>query len=185
MEAPITILCEVRDPRDFNARHICASMLFISLIAALCGAKSSVAFADFAAANEGDLREFVDLPHGAPKHDSFSRLFRLLDPDEMAKTLAAFASALREGLGLDPPKGVVAIDGKCMRRGYERGRACMPPPMVSVRDAETRVSIAARFATGGHKDRGTRSVPDRHGGRGDAGGAQSLDLKGCIVILGS
>jgi predicted transposase YbfD/YdcC len=169
MEALITILREVRDPRDFNARHDCAAMLFISLIATLCGAKSCVDFADFAAANKDDMAEIVDLPHGAPSHDSFSRLFRLLDPEEMAKTFQAFARALREGLGLGPAKGVVAIDGKRLRRGYERGRACMPPLMVSVWDAETRVSIAARASSDGNEVAATLEA------------LKSLELKGCIV----
>ncbi len=143
MEALIAILREVRDPRDLNARHDCCAMLFISLMATLCGAKSVVDIADFAEANESDLREIVDLPHGAPSHDCFSRLFRLLDPDALSRSFAAFARALREGLDLGAPKGVAAIDGKRLRRGYERGRAHMPPLMVSVWDAETRVSIAA------------------------------------------
>ena len=169
MEALITILREVRDPRDFNARQDCGGMLFISLIATLCGAKSCVDFADFAAANEDELAEIVDLPHGAPSHDSFSRLFRLLDPDEMARTFQAFARALREGLGLGPVKGVVAIDGKRLRRGYERGRAFMPPLMVSVWDAQTRVSIAARASSDGNEVAATLSA------------LKSLDLKGCLV----
>jgi hypothetical protein len=37
---------EIRDPRDFNARHDVAAMLFIALAATLCGAKSSVDIAD-------------------------------------------------------------------------------------------------------------------------------------------
>ena len=45
----------------------------------MCGAKNCVDIADFAAANEGIPAEIVDLPHGAPSHYSFSRLFRLLD----------------------------------------------------------------------------------------------------------
>jgi DDE_Tnp_1-associated len=122
METFIAILREVRDPRDVNARHDCASMLFVALMATLCGAKSCVDIADFCSANEADLAEIVDLPHGAPSHDCFSRLFRLLDPDEMASAFMAFAKALRQGLGLGPAKGVVAIDGKRLRRGYERGR---------------------------------------------------------------
>jgi predicted transposase YbfD/YdcC len=169
MEALITILREVRDPRDLNARHDCAAMLFISLIATLCGAKTCVDFADFAAVNQDDLQEFVDLPHGAPSHDSFSRLFRLLDPDEMATSFQAFAQAMREGLGLGPIKGVVAIDGKYLRRGYERGRAFMPPLMVSVWDAETRVSIAARASADGNEVAATLAA------------LKSLDLKGCVV----
>jgi predicted transposase YbfD/YdcC len=169
METLLTILREVRDPRDMNARHCCASMLFIALIAMLCGAKTCVDIADFAAANEADLAEIVDLPHGAPSHDSFSRLFRLLDPDEMAKIFARFVKALREGLGLPPAKGVVAIDGKRLRRGYERGRAFMPPLMISVWDAETRLSLAARASSDGNEVKATLEA------------LKSLDLKGCIV----
>jgi hypothetical protein len=73
VQALITIFRQVRDPRDINARHDCASMLFIALMATLCGAKNCVDIADFAAANERCLAEIVDLPHGAPSLDSFSR----------------------------------------------------------------------------------------------------------------
>jgi hypothetical protein len=121
MQALLTILYEVRDPRDINARHPCASLLFIALLATLCGAKSCVDIADFAAAHVEELARIVDLPHGAPSHDCFSRLFRLLDPDEMAQALTRFAKTPREGLGLPAAKGVAAIDGKRLRRGYERG----------------------------------------------------------------
>ena len=169
METLITILREVRDPRDFNARHDCASMLFIALMATLCGAKSSVDIADFCSANETSIGEIVDLPHGAPSHDSFSRLFRLLDPEEMAIAFTAFAKALRQALGLGPAKGVIAIDGKRLRRGYERGRAFMPPLMISVWDAETRLSVSARASADGNEVKATLEV------------LQSLDLKGCIV----
>jgi predicted transposase YbfD/YdcC len=169
MKSIITIFREVRDPRDINARHDLAAMLFIALAATLCGAKSCVDIADFAAANEAELAEIVNLTHGAPSHDSFSRLFRLLDPNELAEAFSQFAKALREGLGLDPAKGIVAIDGKRLRRGYERGRVCMAPLMVSVWDADTRLSLATRSAPGGDEVAASLAV------------LKSLVLKGCIV----
>ena len=169
MRGLITILREVRDPRDHNARHDCASMLFAALLATLCGCKNFVEIADFCAAHIEDLAEVVDFPHGAPSHDSFSRLFRLLDPEEMAKAFSAFARAMREGLGLGPAKGVISIDGKRLRRGYERGKAHLPPLMISVWDAETRISLAARVGEGGNEVAGTLEA------------LKSLDLKGCTV----
>lgn len=169
MERFITILREVHDPRDINARHDCASMLFLTLMAMLCGAKSCVDIADFCATNERDLADIVDLPHGTPSHDSFSRLFRLLDPEELAKAFADFSQTLRAALGLGPAKGVVAIDGKKLRRGYERGRACMPPLMISVWDAQTRLSLAARASADGNEVKATLDA------------LKSLDLKGCVV----
>ena len=65
MQSLITIFREVRDPRDFNARHDLAAMLFVALAATLCGAKTCVDIADFAVANEAELSQIVDLPHGA------------------------------------------------------------------------------------------------------------------------
>jgi predicted transposase YbfD/YdcC len=169
METLISIFREVRDPRDSNARHDLSAILFIALAATLCGAKSFVEIADFAAANEAELAEIVDLPHGAPSHDCFTNVFRVLDPEEMGRAFIRFAAALRAGLGLDPAKGVVAVDGKRLRRGYERGRACMPPLMVSVWDADTRLSLAAQHAPGGDEIAATLAV------------LKALVLKGCIV----
>jgi len=169
MPSIISIFRDVRDPRDINARHDLAAMLFITLAATLCGAKSCVEIADFAAANEAELAEIVDLAHGPPSHDCFSRLFRLLDPDELAAAFGRFAQALRAGLGLDPANGVVAIDGKRLRRGYERGRACIAPLMVSVWDAETRLSLATQAAPGADEVAASLAV------------LKTLVLKGCIV----
>jgi predicted transposase YbfD/YdcC len=169
MQTIISIFREVRDPRDINARHDLGAMLMIALAATLCGAKNCVDIADFAEANIEMLGEIVDLPHGAPSHDSFSRVFRLLDPSELAAALQRFGQALRAALGAGPAKGVVAVDGKSLRRGYERGRVAMPPLMVSVWDAETRLSIAARCADGGDEVGATLAV------------LKSLVLKGCIV----
>ncbi len=144
-------------------------MLFIALAATLCGAKSTVDIADFGAANQAMLAEIVDLPHGVPSHDCFSRVFRLLDPAELKTALTRFAQTLRAALGLGAPRGVVAIDAKSLRHGYERGRAHMPPLMVGVWDAETRLSIAAQRAAGGAEVGATLEV------------LESLVLKGCIV----
>jgi predicted transposase YbfD/YdcC len=144
-------------------------MLFISLAATLCGAKSTVDIADFGEDNKSILAEIVDLPHGVPSHDCFSRVFRLLDPAELKTALTRFAQALRAALGLGAPHGVIAIDAKSLRHGYERGRACMPPLMVGVWDAETRLSVAAQRAPGGDEVGATLDV------------LKSLALKGCIV----
>jgi predicted transposase YbfD/YdcC len=139
------------------------------LAATLCGAKSCVEVADFTEGRARELSEIVDLPYGAPSHDTFSRLFRLLDPAELAKAFAAFMTALRAELGLGPAQGVVAIDGKSLRRGYEKGRSHMPPLMVSVWDSQTRLAIAQARAQGGNEVATTLEL------------LGSLVLKGCTV----
>lgn len=169
MQSFITILREVHDPRDINARHPVGSILFLTLAATLCGAKSLVEAAEFAEANEEELSKVVELPYGVPSHDTFSRLFRLLDPAELGKAFTAFMTALRAGLGLGPPQGVVAIDGKSLRRGYEKGRVHLPPLMISVWDSQTRLAIAQARAPGGSEVAATLAV------------LRNLTLKGCTV----
>jgi predicted transposase YbfD/YdcC len=169
MSSLISILREVRDPRDQNSRHDLAEVLFLALAATLCGAKSCVEIAEFADGREDELKAIVTLRHGAPSHDTFSRVFRLLDPDELSRAFAAFMAALRHELGLGVPCGVVAIDAKALRRGYEKGRAYMPPLMVSVWDAETRLTIASSLAPGGSEVKGTLDL------------LKGLMLKGCTV----
>src|SRR5260370_33061299 len=100
MQVMLTILREVRDPRALNARHELSAVLFIALAATLCGQRGCGDIADFGAVNEAELSEILDLPHGAPSHDCFSRVFRLLDPAEPAHALCRFAQAMRKGLGL-------------------------------------------------------------------------------------
>jgi predicted transposase YbfD/YdcC len=169
MSGLITILREVRDPREMNARHDLAAILFVALAATLCGAKTCVEIAEFAEANVEELTAMVALPHGAPSHDTFSRIFRLLDPAELARAFAAFMSGLRQELGLDPARGVVAVDAKSLRRGYERGRAHMPPLMVSVWDTQTRMTIAQGRAPGGGEVKATLAL------------LKGLVLKGCTL----
>src|SRR5215217_1117652 len=186
MESVLAIFAAIDDPRDHTAQYELPALLFIARAATLCGARSCVDIADFAAANRADLADIVDLPADAtPSHDTFSRLFRLLDPEQLEAALRRFAAALRRGLGLGPAEGTVAVDGKRLRHGYERGRAHMPPLMVGVWDAETRLSLAARAGADGnevaatlaalqtvslHRHRRCAALPSGHGTSGASSG---------------
>ena len=169
METLLSIFAEVDDPRDHTSQYPLASMLFIALAATLCGAKACTEIADYGEANLAELSEIVDLPGCTPSHDSFSRLFRLIDPEQLEAALQRFVRAIRQSLGLGPASGVVAVDAKRMRRGYERGRACVPPLIVGIWDAETRLSLAARANSTGNEVAATLQA------------LKMVTLKGCIV----
>jgi predicted transposase YbfD/YdcC len=169
VSAALAILREVRDPRDLNARHDLGEILFLALAATLCGAKSCVEIAEFVEGREAELKEVVALAHGPPSHDTFSRVFRLLDPSELGRAFGAFMTTMRRELGLPPPSGVVAVDAKSLRRGYEKGRVHMPPLVVSVWDAETRMAIASARALDSAEVDTTLAL------------LRSLTLKGCTV----
>jgi predicted transposase YbfD/YdcC len=125
------------DPRAPNARHALSEILVIALAAVLCGAESCSDMEDFGSAKEPLLRQFLRLEHGIPSHDTFSRVFRLLDP-------IAFEAAFRQFMGKFAKnlQGVVAIDGKALRGAFERGCRTTPLHLVNVWAAEARLAIA-------------------------------------------
>lgn len=139
----------VPDPRDDNAWHDLTEIIFIALAATLCGANSCVELAEFGEDKEPLLRRFLTLKHGIPSHDTFSRVFRTLDPQAFEEALARFAAALGATLGQEARTGVVAIDGKSLRRAYERGCAHMPPLLVSAYLSQTRLTLAQTLAVDG------------------------------------
>jgi predicted transposase YbfD/YdcC len=157
---------EVTDPRGRNAQHDFIEILFIALLAQLCGAESCVDMADFADAKSDVLGEVLDLKYGTPSHDTFSRVFRLLDPVSFEagfrRFTAAFGRKLRAG-------SVVAIDGKAVRGAYEHGRKSTPLHLVNVWAAGTRMAIGQATAPGRAEVQGVLDV------------LALLDLSGCLV----
>ena len=115
------------DPRTGNAkRHDLLEVLTIALTASVCGAESCSDFADFAVDREGLFRQFLRLENGVPSHDTFSRIFRLLDPAAFSACFGRFV----EDLGA-AGAGVVAIDGKTLRRSFDTAAARSPLAVVT------------------------------------------------------
>ena len=93
-------------------------------------------FAGLARDREAFFREFPELPGGRPSHDTFSRLFRLLDPAAFATCFASFLDNLGQG-----GAGVIAIDGKTMRRSFDRAAEKSALHVVTAFAADTRMTI--------------------------------------------
>lgn len=154
------------DPRAANARHELAEIMFIAVAATLAGAKTCVEMAEFGEAKEPLLRQVLELPHGIPSHDTFSTIFRSLDPDAFARIFAEFAAAFGTAIG----KGdVVAVDGKAMKRAYEKGKQSAPRMMVTAWGAEARMSLAARPVIKGDETNAAIEM------------LANLDIKGAII----
>src|ERR1700712_2796970 len=86
------------DPRAANARHDLLEILVIALAAVLCGAESCADMEDFGLAKEDLLRQFLRLEHGVPSHDTFSRVFRLVDPERFEAAFRSFMAGFAEQL---------------------------------------------------------------------------------------
>jgi predicted transposase YbfD/YdcC len=160
---------KLEDPRGANALHDVTELLFIALLATLCGATTCCDMALFARTKEELLRSVLELKYGVPSHDTFSRVFRLLDPKGFEQAFQRFMRAFAASLKLKRTKGVVAIDGKALRGAYERGRSHMPALMVTAWGAQTRMSLANVLAEDGGEAAAARALIDL------------LQLKGCVV----
>ncbi|WP_342154962.1 ISAs1 family transposase, partial [Methylorubrum sp. SB2] len=142
----------VPDPRAANARHPLDEVLLVALAATLCGAQTCVDIATFTRAKLPLLRRFVRLAHGAPSHDTFSRLFQALDPlafEAAFRTfMAAFAEALDKAASKDasPDRRVVALDGKSLRGAVRSAGRSTPLHLVTAWAAEQRLVLAQRDA---------------------------------------
>jgi hypothetical protein len=94
----------LEDPRCGNAAlHDFHELLMMALCCVLCGGQGAVDMAVFAEAKEPFLRSFLTLANGLPSHDTFSRLFRNLDPDQFCDSFQRFMVQFSEQL-----EGVVA-----------------------------------------------------------------------------
>ena len=98
----------VVDPRTGPARrHDLTEMILMALCAVLCGADTWVDVAEWAEDNEAWLKRYLVLEHGTPSHDTFGRVFRLLDAKVFEACFRDWISGLAGVVA-----GVVAIDGK-------------------------------------------------------------------------
>ena len=152
------------DPRKNQAQHDLTEILFIALLATLCGATTCCDIALFGRAKETLLRSILVLEHGIPSHDTFSRVFRILDPDSFEKVFRRFTKAFATAIKI---KGVVALDGKALRRAYDRGQSHMPPVMVTAWSA--RMALVNVLAPGNNEAAGALHL------------VELLQLKGCVV----
>jgi hypothetical protein len=82
----------------------------------LCGAEHFTEMEAFEQAKEPWLCQHLDLLQGIPSHDTFSRVFRLLDPEALGSCFVSWSRALAELTAGE----VVALDGKSVQRAFDK-----------------------------------------------------------------
>jgi hypothetical protein len=138
-------LAALPDPRRAHRRrHRLGDLLFVALCATLCGADSFGAIERWGRAKRAWLTERLSLEHGVASHDTFRRVFGLLDPEAL---LACFAAWTRE-VAARTGGEVVALDGKTLRGSLDaaNGRAALH--LVSAWACDSRVSLGQQRLVG-------------------------------------
>src|SRR5918911_481687 len=118
----------VEDPRcQGKIEHRLIDILVIAVCAVIACAESWDDIALYGRSKLAWLRTFLDLPNGIPSHDTFRRVFMLIDPDAFERGFAAWVGSLVDGF----EREVIAIDGKTLRRSFDRKRERAPLHLVS------------------------------------------------------
>jgi hypothetical protein len=92
----------------------------------------------------GWLLSFLRLANGIPSHDTFRRVFMLIDPNAFEARFSAWAQSFAEAFDRE----VVAIDGKTLRRSLDRSRAQRPMHLVSAWASEQGLVLGQREVDG-------------------------------------
>src|ERR671929_2199629 len=129
------------DPRiTRRCDHRLIDILVIAVSAVIACAESWEDIELYGRSKQAWLKTFLDLPNGIPSHDTFRRVFMLIDPDAFERGFAAWVGSLVDGF----EREVVAIDGKTLRRSFDRRRERSPLHLVSAWASEQGLVLGQR-----------------------------------------
>jgi predicted transposase YbfD/YdcC len=148
-------------------------MLVIAVCAVVAGAETWVDIAHYGQSKQAWLATFLDLPSGVPSHDTFRRVFSLLDPQLLEQCFRQWMASTAPPL----PREVVAIDGKTVRRSFDRGRAQGPLHVVSAFATQQGLSLGQVAVTG--KGQELAAIPVLISGLQLVDTIVTLDALGC------
>jgi predicted transposase YbfD/YdcC len=141
IESLVRHLGVVEDPRcQGKIEHRLIDILVIAVCAVIACAESWDDIALYGRSKLAWLRTFLDLPNGIPSHDTFRRVFMLIDPDAFERGFAAWVGSLVDSF----EREVIAIDGKTLRRSFDRSRERSPLHLVSAWASEQGLVLGQR-----------------------------------------
>jgi predicted transposase YbfD/YdcC len=157
------------DPRsDKNQKHLLEDIITISVCAFICGADHWTQVELFGKSKEEWFSTFLELPYGIPAHDTFSRFYAALDPKKFSKSFLLWM----KGIELKTEGDVVAIDGKTLRRSYDKKSDKSAIHMVSAWSVQNKLVLGQVKTC--EKSNEITAIPEL---------LDLLDLKGCIVTM--
>jgi predicted transposase YbfD/YdcC len=168
----------VEDPRREHSTtlHSLEAILIITILGTICGAHNWVEIEQWGQAQQAWLSEFLDLPNGIPSHDTFGRVFALLDPESLHQAFLAWMSALAQ-LGQE----IIALDGKTIRRSLDRADGKGPIHVVSAW-ASRNALVLAQFKVDAKSNEIT-ALPELLALLNLEGSVVTIDAMGCQVEI--
>jgi predicted transposase YbfD/YdcC len=168
----VEALAAVPDPRRQckNLRHPLVDVLVVGFCGVLCGCDDFVELETFGRKKEEFFRRFLKLPEGIPSHDTFRRVFQAVCPQALQRCLIGWLQGVRQAV---PVAGaVIAIDGKTLRRTFDRAQGLGALHLVSAWASVNGLTLG-QVAVGAKSNEIT-AIPQL---------IELLDLKDCVVTI--
>jgi len=169
LEAIEEYFSQVTDPRkDRTKDHKLIDIIAIAICAIICGAEGWTDMEVFGNSKEEWLRTFLELPNGIPSHDTFGRVFGMIDAQQFQLAFWEWVWAVN-----DIVQGqIVNIDGKCLRGSDDQRLGKRAIYMVSAWAAENEIVLGQRKVD--EKSNEITAIPEL---------LKLLNLSGCIVTI--
>lgn len=160
---------ELKDPRTGNAmQHKFMDILIIAICAVICGADGWCEIELFGKKKKTWLKTFLELPKGIPSHNTFGRVFALLNPEEFQQRFMEWVQAI-ERLTTGQ---VIAVDGKQLRGSHDHHANKAAIYMVSAWATANQVVLGQRKVE--DKSNEITAIPEL---------LKLLEVSGCIVTI--
>jgi len=159
---------DLTDPRRGRVTYPLIDIIVIGICGVIAGADDFVAIAEYARIKKKWLSRFLDLKNGVPSHDRFNAVLAAIKPAEFEKCLLGWITALHE---LTDGQ-IVAIDGKTLRRSFDRSSGKAALHMVGAWATANQISLG-QVATDA-KSNEIAAIPQL---------LEMLEIKGCLVTI--
>jgi predicted transposase YbfD/YdcC len=158
---------EVEDPRSKNVSHLLIDIITVAICALISGADGWVEIETYGNAKIYWFKQFLDLRHGIPSHDTFGRVFAQLDPKQFRESFLRCVKAIA-----DLMEEHIAIDGKMLRRSHDRAKDKAALHMVSAWSSKNSMVLGQEKVR--DKSNEIIAIPEL---------LELLDLANCIITI--
>jgi predicted transposase YbfD/YdcC len=159
----------IEDPRiDRRKQHKLIDIITIAICAVVCGAETWVDMEVYGKAKFSWLNEFLELANGIPSHDTFARVFAVINPEEFQECFMSWVQGVRR----KTEQEIIAFDGKQSRNSGDKKNGKRAINMVSALAIENRLVLGQKKVEG--KSNEITALPEL---------IEILELAGCIVTI--
>ena len=164
------IINKIEDPRrEHGKSHSLENIIYIALAAVIGGAEGWNEIEDFGKSHIDYFKSKLEGLESIPSHDTFNRVFSLIDPEKFEQGFRAWVQNL-----CGKYKGVIAIDGKeiCGAKIENKDGSVSPLRMVSAWAVGCGLVLGQEKVS--EKSNEIKAIPEL---------LKILDLKDCVVTI--